>query len=272
VKRKLTTILYADGVGFGSRMEADEAATLESLQRARAVMRERFAAHDGREINAWGDAVIAEFASVVEAVRCAVAIQETLEADGGERDEMPFRIGVNLGDVMIDGDDLFGDGVNVAERLQALAEPGGVMVSGAVRDLARKQLAYGFDFAGEQRVKSLEEPVAAWTLRRARDNAAPDEATAGDGPAAEPVRLTRAERAAAAGVAGVHGGLQRWGAWYLQQPKGVRRAAGMIVVLFVINALFSGIANPWFLIPSIPFAIYIWRRRDPRTFPWQRPG
>ncbi|MEM6744928.1 MAG: adenylate/guanylate cyclase domain-containing protein, partial [Pseudomonadota bacterium] len=164
MKRKLTTILYADGVGFGARMEADEAATLESLQRARAVMRERFAAHDGREINTWGDAVIAEFASVVEAVRCAVAIQEALETPGLGRDELPFRIGVNLGDVMIDGENLFGDGVNVAERLQALAEPGGVMVSGAVRDLAHKQLAFEFDFAGEQRVKSLEEPVAAWTL------------------------------------------------------------------------------------------------------------
>ena len=263
VKRKLTTILYADGVGFGARMEADEAATLDSLQRARAIMRELFAAHDGRELNTWGDAVIAEFASVVEAVRCGVAIQEALETASLGRDELRFRIGVNLGDVMIDGDNLFGDGVNVAERLQALADPGGVMVSGAVRDLAHKQLAFGIDFVGEQHVKSLEEPVAAWKLRLSRANAPPDPDAAA---------LNRAERAAAAGVEGAHGALRRWGAWYLQQPRKVRRAAGMIVMFFAINVLFSGIANPWFLFPSIPFAIYIWRHRDPRTFPWQTPG
>ena len=133
MRRKLTTILFADGVGFGAHfgahVEADEDAALERLRRARRVMRELFARHDGREVNTWGDAVIAEFASVVEAVRCAAAIQNALGAEdrggapgdegAGEGPPMAFRIGVNLGDVMIDGDDLFGDGVNVAERLQA---------------------------------------------------------------------------------------------------------------------------------------------------------
>jgi Adenylate cyclase, family 3 (some proteins contain HAMP domain) len=102
------------------------------------------------------------------AVRCAAAIQEALGAgaDGAAAGpRLAFRIGVNLGDVMIDGDDLFGDGVNVAERLQALAAPGGVMVSGAVRALAHKQLAFGFDYPGAQQVKSLAEPVEAWALR-----------------------------------------------------------------------------------------------------------
>ncbi|MEM1314266.1 MAG: adenylate/guanylate cyclase domain-containing protein [Pseudomonadota bacterium] len=264
MKRKLTTILYADGVGFGARMEADEAATLDSLRRARAVMRALFDDHDGREVNTWGDAVIAEFASVVEAVRCAVAIQEALESASRGADELRFRIGVNLGDVMIDGENLFGDGVNVAERLQSLAEPGGVMVSGAVRDLAHKQLAFGFDFAGEQHVKSLEEPVSTWRLRRGGANAEADPA-----PPPPPIELNRAERGAAGAFAWVTRALNRWGAWYLQQPRKVRRAAGMIAVFFTINALFTGIATPWFVFPSIPFALYVWRHRDPKTFPWQ---
>jgi adenylate cyclase len=276
VRRKLTTILYADGVGFGGRMEADEDGTLERLRRARAVMRDAFEAHHGRVVNTWGDAVIAEFASVVEAVRCAAAIQDAIGEENAARPEaerLAFRIGVNLGDVMLDGDDLYGDGVNVAERLQALAAPGGVMVSGTVRELVHKRVAFAFDAAGPQRVKSLAEPVEAWRLRLDGANAPEAEAppeTAAE-PAADPgaaPRLSRAERALAA----AGGGAERWLVWMREQPIGVRRAAGMILLFLALNVLFGGLANPWFVFPSIPFALYVWRRRDPRTFPWQRPG
>ncbi len=268
MKRKLTTILYADGVKFGARMEADEAGTLARLNRARGVMRSLFETHDGREVNTWGDAVIAEFPSVVEAVRCAVAIQEALaagtESGSGADEPLRFRIGVNLGDVMIDGEDIYGDGVNVAERLQALAEPGGVMVAGAVRDLAHKQLAFGFDYAGPQQVKSLTEPVPAWSVRIGGRNA--PEAAKG----AESRDDAERPRSARVGAA-VETGWERWAHWYSAQPRGVRRAAGFILFFFVLNVLFSGIATPWFVFPAAPFAFYVWRRRAPVPWPWRRP-
>ena len=122
-----------------------------------------FARHEGRQVNTWGDAVIAEFSSVVEAVRCAVEIQDSISAENRslpKPTQMWFRIGINLGDVMVDKDNLYGDGVNVAQRLESLAEPGGIMVSGTVHSLAHKQLALAFDFAGEQEIKNSEDRVA----------------------------------------------------------------------------------------------------------------
>lgn len=179
MKRKLTTILFADAQGYSSLMAADEAATLERLNRSRAIMAGLFARHDGRRVNTWGDAVIAEFSSVVEAVRCAVEIQDALS---GENRALPparqmwFRIGVNLGDVMIDGDDLYGDGVNVAQRLESHAEPGGVMISGTVHSLVHKQLALAFDFAGEREVTGGNDRVPTYKVRRTDTNDEPEPA------------------------------------------------------------------------------------------------
>ncbi|WP_211907355.1 adenylate/guanylate cyclase domain-containing protein [Pikeienuella piscinae] len=249
MKRKLTTILCADGVRFGAHMEADEAEAFTRLRRHRDMMGELFARHDGRQVNTWGDAVIAEFQSVVEAVRCAVEIQDAvaLENAGLESPRrMQFRIGVNLGDVMIDGDDLYGDGVNVAARLQEMAEPGGVVVSGAVHDFAHKQLVVGFDFIGEQTVKNIAEPVRSYTVRMAGRNA--DEP---DAPS-EKIRLSDEDLFSKTGRRA-----DRILAWVLAQPKKVRRSAAMIAVFFCINLLFTGIANPWFIFPSLPFALII---------------
>ena len=125
--------LFADAQGYSALMASNEAATLERLNRYRAIMSALFVRHEGRQVNTWGDAVITEFASVVEAVRCAVEIQDSLGAENRglpKSQQMWFRIGINLGDVMVDGNDLYGDGVNVAQRLEALAEPGGILVSG----------------------------------------------------------------------------------------------------------------------------------------------
>src|SRR3954451_15443625 len=123
VKRRLTTVLCADVHGYSRLMEADEAGTLETLRRYRSAIAGLVERHDGRIVNTWGDAVIAEFASVVEAVQCAVEIQEISDQDSAAAGAPPmrFRIGVNLGDVMVDGSDIFGDGVNIAARLQELA-------------------------------------------------------------------------------------------------------------------------------------------------------
>src|ERR1051326_7748764 len=121
VKRRLTTVLCADVHGYSRLMEADEAGTMATLRRHRAAMEGLVERHDGRIVNTWGDAVIAEFASVVEAVQCAVEVQQEIS---GENDALPearrmrFRIGINLGDVMVEGDDVYGDGVNIAARLQ----------------------------------------------------------------------------------------------------------------------------------------------------------
>src|SRR5689334_17478578 len=130
VKRRLTTVLCADVHGYSRLMEADETGTMATLRRHRAAMTGLVERHDGRIVNTWGDAVIAEFASVVEAVQCAVEIQQEVssqEPDPGQGQRMQFRIGINLGDVMVEGDDIYGDGVNIAARLQELAEPGGIM-------------------------------------------------------------------------------------------------------------------------------------------------
>jgi adenylate cyclase len=184
LKRKLTTILLADVQGYSGMMEADEAATLERLQRYRSIMGSLFQRYDGRQVNTWGDAVIAEFPSVVEAVRCAVEIQDSLTAENRslpKSEQMWFRIGINLGDVMVDNQDLYGDGVNVAARLQSLAEPGGIMVSRPVYELAHKQLAIAFDFVGNQQVKNIDEPVPSYRVRisgRNLPNAAATEAEA----------------------------------------------------------------------------------------------
>jgi adenylate cyclase len=158
VKRRLTTVLCADVHGYSRLMEADEAGTLAKLRRYRTAMTGLVERHDGRIVNTWGDAVIAEFASVVEAVQCAIEIQQeisSLEPDPPDPNRMRFRIGVNLGDVMVDGADIYGDGVNIAARLQELAEPGGVVISSPVYDQVHNKLSVGFDYLGQQQMKNV---------------------------------------------------------------------------------------------------------------------
>lgn len=249
VRRKLTTIFCADGAAFSAHMARDEDATYMRLSRVRDIMQEKFSQHEGRQINTWGDAVIAEFSSVVEAVRCGVAIQDAIGAENRMHDsgtQLQFRIGINLGDVMVDGEDLVGDGVNVASRLESLADPGGVVVSGTVFDLTHKHLTVEFDSLGFQTVKDLDEPVMAYRVIMPGRNA-PEEPEPEDD-AVESSRFIRTgER-----VDGL------WN-WLMVQPKGVRRAAGFIGFFLALNVLFTGIATPWFIFPSIPFGLYILR-------------
>jgi adenylate cyclase len=158
VKRRLTTVLCADVHGYSRLMGADEAGTLGTLRRYRSAIAGLVERHDGRIVNTWGDAVIAEFASVVEAVQCAVEIQQEISnqvSDPPHAHQMRFRVGVNLGDVMVDGSDIFGDGVNIAARLQELAEPGGVVISASVYDQVHNKLSFGFDCLGQQQMKNV---------------------------------------------------------------------------------------------------------------------
>jgi adenylate cyclase len=166
VERRLTAILAADVAGYSRLMAADEEGTLAALKRLRREVADpKIEQHRGRIVNTAGDGLLSEFASVVDAVRCAVEVQREMAArNTGVQAErrIDLRIGINLGDIMIDDNDIFGDGVNVAARLESLAEPGGICVSRVVRDQVRDKLAITFEDMGEQQVKNIARPVRAY--------------------------------------------------------------------------------------------------------------
>src|ERR1700688_3591061 len=162
MERKLTAILCADVHGYSRLMGEDEEATLRTLTSHRKLIDSEIEQHHGRFVNSAGDSVLAEFVSVVEAVNCAVDIQSRLKAANesiSRERRMEFRIGVNLGDVMVEGAQIYGDGVNVAARLESLAIPGGICISRTVHENIRNKLALPFEDLGEQAVKNIAEPV-----------------------------------------------------------------------------------------------------------------
>jgi len=167
--RRLAAILAADVAGYSRLMGADEEGTHERLRaHLRELVDPKIAEHRGRTVKHTGDGLLAEFPSVVDAVRCAVEVQRGMidrELEVPEERRIRFRIGVNLGDVIAEDHDIFGDGVNVAARLEALAEPGGICVSRMVRDQIQDKLPYPFDDLGEQSVKNIARPVRAYALR-----------------------------------------------------------------------------------------------------------
>ena len=169
VERRLAAILAADIVGYSRLIEQDEAATLAAIKGLReGAIDPLLAEHKGRIVKLMGDGAIVEFASVVDAVACAVAIQKAVadrQAKTPADKRIVFRIGVNLGDVVVDGDDLLGDGVNVAARLEQLCEPGGVLVSGTAFDHLQGRLGLPLEFTGEQQVKNIARPVRAYRVR-----------------------------------------------------------------------------------------------------------
>jgi adenylate cyclase len=147
VERKLAAIFAADVAGYSALMGRDEVGTLRTLTTYRVIIDRLIASHRGRIFNTAGDSVLADFASAVDAVQCAVAVQDAIAKENADRpagEQMRFRIGVHVGDIMMQDDNLFGDAVNIAARLEALAEPGGVCVSGAVRDYVVTKLPVGF--------------------------------------------------------------------------------------------------------------------------------
>lgn len=201
-RRKLTTIFCADVQDYTRMMGADEEGTLATLKRYRDAMARLIAAHDGRVVNTWGDGLIAEFSSVVEAVRAAVDIQNELAgfnamspADG----RMLFRIGINLGDVIVEGEDLYGDGVNIAARLQTTAAAGGIVISSTVYEQVRNKVAVGFEFLGPLMVKNVAEGVPSYAVRIGE---ASDRAVPAEGPGAPEPRRNVQDRQQAPAVAG----------------------------------------------------------------------
>ena len=246
VKRRLTTVLCADAYGYSRLMEADEAGTLEALRRYRASIARLVERHDGRIVNTWGDAVIAEFASVVEAVQCAVEIQQEIsnqDSDPPGAHQMQFRIGINLGDVMVDGSNIYGDGVNIAARLQELAEPGGVVISASVYDQVHNKLSLGFDFLGQRQMKNIA-PVTSYRVTMSGRAGGRGSVAVDEGPA---------PRAAA-----LEGGAQ-WNGdrrepstwmgyvshWFATLPRPVAAAFIISGFLILIN-VFTGMHTIWF--------------------------
>jgi adenylate cyclase len=172
-ERKLAAILAADVAGYSRLMGADEEGTLERLK---ALLRElvdpKIAEHRGRIVKTTGDGMLVEFASVVDAVRCAVAVQQAMlqrETGVGADSRIELRIGINLGDVIVEGDDLYGDGVNIVARIEALAYAGGVFVSSTVHDHVRDRLPFVFEDLGEQQVKNIARPVRVYRVRDVAD-------------------------------------------------------------------------------------------------------
>jgi TolB-like protein/class 3 adenylate cyclase len=211
VDRRLAAILAADVVGYSRLIERDEAGTLERLKAHRKSFIEPLVAeHRGRIVKLMGDGALCEFGSVVDAVQCAVLIQQGMaerEADTPEDQRIRFRIGINLGDVILEDGDLYGDGVNIAARLEGLAEPGGILISGTAYDQIEGKLPLALAFAGEQRVKNIERSVRTYRIDLAGS------------PKTRPIPITRSRRqpmlaiAAAAAVVLVAGAGGAWWTW-----------------------------------------------------------
>jgi class 3 adenylate cyclase len=256
--RKLTTVLAADVQGYSRLMEHDEEGTLATLKLYRGSMGRLVEAHGGRIVNTWGDAVIAEFPSVVEAVRAAIEVQGDLaERNAGRPPDqrMEFRIGINLGDVIVEGDDIYGDGVNIAARLQSEAEPGGILISSTVFDQVRNKIAVSFDYRGDLVAKNIDEPVPNYAVRigeasparPGREPAAPADAPAWgrDAPPASPTRMpapAAPDRLPGRGLFAV--------------PPEIRGLAGAAAVVTIIN-VFTWSGTFWAKWPLLGIAIVI---------------
>jgi adenylate cyclase len=165
--RKLAAILCADVKGYSKLMGVDESYTVGALKECRKLFAQSIQNHGGRVVNAPGDSILADFPSVVSAVQCAVEIQNQLadrNAELPDNRKMVFRIGVNLGDVIQSEDAIYGDGVNIAARIEGLAEPGGVSISRTVFNHVQKKLPYGYEYQGEHRVKNITNPIEVYKL------------------------------------------------------------------------------------------------------------
>jgi len=173
-KRKLTAVLSADAVGYSRLMAEDEAATVKTIATYRGIMSSIIEQHSGRVVDSPGDNVLAEFSSVVDAVQCAVEMQNEFQdrnAKLAENRRMEFRIGINLGDVIEEEDRIYGDGVNIAARLEGLAEAGGICISGTAFDQVKGKLSLGYKFIGKQTVKNIPDPIRAYKVLAAPEDA-----------------------------------------------------------------------------------------------------
>ncbi len=173
-KRKLIAILSADVVGYSRLMGDDEEATIRTLTAYRKMMTALIQHHGGRVVDSPGDNLLAEFASAVDAVQGAIVIQRELETRNAELPpyrQMEYRVGIKVGDVLAEGERIYGDGVNIAARLESLADGGGICISGTVYDQVKNKLSLGYEYQGEQTVKNITDPVRVYKIGRESETA-----------------------------------------------------------------------------------------------------
>jgi adenylate cyclase len=249
--RRLAAILAADVAGYSRLMGADEEGTHERLKaHRRQLIDPKISEHKGRIVKTTGDGLLVEFASVVDAVRCAAEVQRGMldrEPEATDERQIRFRIGVNLGDIIAEGGDIFGDGVNVAARLEALAEPGGICVSRTVRDHIRDKLPYPFEDLGEQSVKNIARPVRVYALR---PEAVADLSAAGVPPEAPRRRRMRLVGMATAAAAAIVLSVAAWSLWPATRPSSTPPAA----VAAAATSISQPLVAPRLSIVVLPFA------------------
>lgn len=278
-QRRLAAVMCADVAQYTRLMERDEDGTLRRLKEYRGQIARWTESHQGRVVNTWGDAVIIEFPSVTNAVYCAVDIQKDLNERNHHLPDiarMDFRIGINLGDIMVEGEDIYGDGVNVAARLQELAPGGGILLSRSVYDQVRSKLALGVEQLGPQAMKNVAEPVDVYRIRLDGRNL-PAETVAGPEGAANPSGRAGAEAGETSSSHGARGAysqsssrayaegdrstvslyLDQAFAWLKRQPRRVRSTLYMICFFFLLNLFTSGLSSLWFIWPSLPFVLML---------------
>lgn len=246
--RKLTTILCADVCGYSRLMGKDEEGTLERLKIARKSFSKLIEDHEGRVINMAGDAIIADFSSVVQAVQCAINVQTFFKSENeksNQPDPLIFRIGLNLGDVLIEGSDIFGDGVNVAARLESLAPAGGVSISGTVYDHVKNRFSGQFTFTGNQTVKNISDPVPVYSLSLLDESISPAQNSKAEDPGPQKEEMDAETKE-------IYKEVRRKAAFY-------RRAVatgGLIFFLFLINIITSA-SYLWFIWPAMPLTFIL---------------
>ena len=227
-ERKLTNILSADVFGYSRLLGQDEAGTLATLRSYRGIMDVLIRQHRGRVVNSAGDGILAEFQSAVMAVQCAVEIQRQIAERNQALDpdrRMWFRIGINLGDVIVEHDDLFGEDVNIAARLQGMAEPGGILITGAVFDQVKQKLSLGFESLGPQRLKNIDAEVPVYRTKLQ---------DVGEKPQAPPATATDADK------------------WHRVKMSAIR--LGAIAVLCILINAFTWDGDPWAQWPVLGLA------------------
>lgn len=248
LRRRLAAIMSADVREYTRLMRQDEAATVQTLKSYKEIMTTLITQHHGRVVDSPGDNVLAEFASVVDAVQSAVAIQKELKLRNASLDEtrrMEFRIGINLGDVIADGDRIYGDGVNIAARLEGLAEPGGICISRTAYDQIEDKLPFGYEYLGEKQVKNLSRPVHAYKVLVEQEDSKQFAEEQGEGGKREP--LEEQDRPKSEPVE----------SQAYRDREGFRRHlrayVGVIGFLFVINLITGG--RYWFYWPALAWGL-----------------
>ena len=253
VTRRLAAILSADVKDYSLLMRADEAETVRTLTSYRELISTLIRQYRGRVVDSPGDNLLAEFASVVDAVQGAVAIQKELEAQNGELPvdrRMIYRIGINLGDVIVEGDRIYGDGVNIAARLEGLADPGGICISRTAFDQIEDKLPFGYEYLGEKPVKNISKPVSAY-----RVVLKPGEKSVGDRLKKRPVKLGPEKSAASKDQIEKKRIEQR----LKRRTHFLRHLRTYFIIigfLFVINLLtYNGVL--WFIWPAMGWGVAI---------------